>query len=697
MTISSNDRRKEYPGNDLATVFSGPRAFSASDIKVYLVDDATGAATEQGGGAYTLTGVGKAATTVTMAVAPPTDQTLLILRTVPYDQDTDITNQGAFLPEIHENAFDKQVMQIQQLADAVDRSIRIADSAVLPAGFDAELPAPDALKPLVWNSAGTAIENGTTELTGDMLLRGHLGLIEAPGLVGFQQSGVGMIVRSLLSKGRDIVHADDRGLVGDGSDETDALLDLFNAAAGKVLMLGAGKTYGIGAAGITIPANTVLIANGSTFLKLATSTAPAITTSSDFTADLLSVTVTGAAGVADPAIKIAGSRTEIDVLHAVSLVTNTTPSDPYGGLMIGTGYASQISGISIGRVYVKNHESAMIVDGVNDIRLGYVHLDSWKRGLYIQDCKRVIVHGGLAENMAPGITGSAGQNAVLMQSLSADYSLDGVWICSFVSAISGEHGFRLGGATYKARNIHFIGCESRLPGAGSAPAGGCGIKLLGPTGSGKYHEGVFVTDMLVEDASNVTGENHHVADFGLIDGLVVKGLVGRKRDRTYSAYGGLRLSKLKNACIEAQITETNIGALRFKEDAGFAGITAMQNVRVSGVFDTGNATSDAITMDCLDTVYLNVSINGAVVSGGRAATRIEAPTGAGAYTSVSMAFDYLQQDTPQAALTGAATGSILYNVRAVWNGTPTCKDGSIYQDFTNGLVRIRKAGAWTSL
>lgn len=130
MTVSSNDRRKEYPGNGVATTFNGPRAFTASDIKVYLVDNATNLVTEQSTGAYTLTGVGKLATVVTMAVAPPTGKTLLILRTVPYDQDTDITNQGKFLPEIHENAFDKRVMQVQQLADAIARALVASELSV---------------------------------------------------------------------------------------------------------------------------------------------------------------------------------------------------------------------------------------------------------------------------------------------------------------------------------------------------------------------------------------------------------------------------------------------------------------------------------------------------------------------------------------------------------------------------------------
>src|SRR5690606_31055027 len=130
MTISSNDRRKEYAGNGATTVFNGPRAFHASDVQVYLVETATGAASLVSTGDYTLTGLGRAATRITMNVAPASGYTLLVLRTVPFNQPTDITNQGSFLPEIHEDSFDRQVMQIQQLGEQRARTLRIADTSV---------------------------------------------------------------------------------------------------------------------------------------------------------------------------------------------------------------------------------------------------------------------------------------------------------------------------------------------------------------------------------------------------------------------------------------------------------------------------------------------------------------------------------------------------------------------------------------
>lgn len=126
MTISANDRRKTYVGNGVATAFNGPRAFLSSHIQVFtgthpvynLVPPAQ----------YTVTGLRANASTVTFNTAPALNLDILILRTVPLDQPADITNQGAFLPEIHEDAFDYRVMQLQQLLDSGMQLVQDPDS-----------------------------------------------------------------------------------------------------------------------------------------------------------------------------------------------------------------------------------------------------------------------------------------------------------------------------------------------------------------------------------------------------------------------------------------------------------------------------------------------------------------------------------------------------------------------------------------
>ena len=57
----------------------------------------------------------------------PVGTTLWVKRIMPLQQTTDIVNQGPFFPEIHENVFDRLVMQVQQVAYDVSLSVRAAD------------------------------------------------------------------------------------------------------------------------------------------------------------------------------------------------------------------------------------------------------------------------------------------------------------------------------------------------------------------------------------------------------------------------------------------------------------------------------------------------------------------------------------------------------------------------------------------
>lgn len=161
MTISANDRRKTYVGNGVATAFNGPRAFLSSHIQVFtgthpvynLVPPAQ----------YTVTGLRQPASKVTFNVAPALNADILILRTVPMDQPTDITNQGAFLPEIHEDAFDYRVMQLQQL---LDNGMQLVQDPVTGE--------------FVWDAKGSRITNvgDATALADALNLRSALVLIE---------------------------------------------------------------------------------------------------------------------------------------------------------------------------------------------------------------------------------------------------------------------------------------------------------------------------------------------------------------------------------------------------------------------------------------------------------------------------------------------------------------------------------------
>jgi len=91
-----------------------------------------------GGGAITLVDAGQA--WLDGGGDLLTNFTLTLRRVLVLTQDTDIRNQGDFLPEVHEDEFDRSRMIDQQQQDELDRSIKLAES-VDPATFDTIMPA----------------------------------------------------------------------------------------------------------------------------------------------------------------------------------------------------------------------------------------------------------------------------------------------------------------------------------------------------------------------------------------------------------------------------------------------------------------------------------------------------------------------------------------------------------------------------
>lgn len=210
MTIITNDQRAEYPGNGIATVFTGPRAFTAGEVVVYLVNDATDVAVLQT--AYTLTGVGSRATTVTMVAAPVGGETLLILHVPLFSQSSDITNLGRYLPEVVENALDKLAQQTQYLDSAVRRTLRVSDTST----EFSPLKSFTANQYVVTDATGTGLTVADDPPVADLTLRANLAASTGSTLVNFLQSGTGAVSRTVSNKFQDLVSVKDFGAVGDG-------------------------------------------------------------------------------------------------------------------------------------------------------------------------------------------------------------------------------------------------------------------------------------------------------------------------------------------------------------------------------------------------------------------------------------------------------------------------------------------------
>jgi hypothetical protein len=65
---------------------------------------------------YTVTGAGEASGgTVSFVTAPPNGNAVTIERVMPFTQPADLSGEGRFFPETHEEAYDRITMLIQQL------------------------------------------------------------------------------------------------------------------------------------------------------------------------------------------------------------------------------------------------------------------------------------------------------------------------------------------------------------------------------------------------------------------------------------------------------------------------------------------------------------------------------------------------------------------------------------------------------
>jgi hypothetical protein len=97
--------------------------FAQSDLTVLLRDLDGVVVKTYAQNEFSVSGLGGNAGTVTISPAPADNRELIILREVPFEQPTDIVNQGGFFPEVVERQLDLIVMQTQQLNEKLGRAL----------------------------------------------------------------------------------------------------------------------------------------------------------------------------------------------------------------------------------------------------------------------------------------------------------------------------------------------------------------------------------------------------------------------------------------------------------------------------------------------------------------------------------------------------------------------------------------------
>jgi hypothetical protein len=136
MAITTETSRSTYTGNGVTTDFdTGFRFLANNEVVVKTVTSpSTTQVTLVEGVGYTLVGATlDAGGTVTMLSVPSASVTLIIERTVPFEQNTSFRTQGQFNPAVHEDAMDEIVFQTQQL----DRRVSDVEDGSLTGDFTA--------------------------------------------------------------------------------------------------------------------------------------------------------------------------------------------------------------------------------------------------------------------------------------------------------------------------------------------------------------------------------------------------------------------------------------------------------------------------------------------------------------------------------------------------------------------------------
>lgn len=154
MTVPSQTPKVTHTANGTTKSFAFTfRVRKTSHLSVYV--DST---LKTLGTHYTVTSTNLAAGgTVVFVTAPANGAKVRIYRNMPYSRtDFDYQTSGTFPAATINEDLDALALQVQQIAESVNRSVTVG---LFSDGVSTSLPSPSALKFLRWNSAGNALEN----------------------------------------------------------------------------------------------------------------------------------------------------------------------------------------------------------------------------------------------------------------------------------------------------------------------------------------------------------------------------------------------------------------------------------------------------------------------------------------------------------------------------------------------------------
>ena len=158
MTLSTTTVSQSYSGNGSTTAFTFTFPInSTSELKVIeRSSNGTETIKSEGTGSanYSIVDNGASGGTVTMVTAPASGTTLVLIRDTSLTQESDYVENDPFAAETHEDALDKLQMQIQEVQEEVDRSMKLSRTNTMTSTEFTNSATDRASKVLAFDSSG---------------------------------------------------------------------------------------------------------------------------------------------------------------------------------------------------------------------------------------------------------------------------------------------------------------------------------------------------------------------------------------------------------------------------------------------------------------------------------------------------------------------------------------------------------------
>ena len=157
MTLSTTTVKNSYSGNGSTTAFNYSFGInSTTELKVIIRSSLGTETTKTITTHYTVADAGAAGGTVTFTSGntPASGETVVLLRDTDLTQETDYVANDPFPAETHEDALDKMQMQIQEIQEEVDRSIKLSRTNTMTSTEFTENATSRASKVFSFDSSG---------------------------------------------------------------------------------------------------------------------------------------------------------------------------------------------------------------------------------------------------------------------------------------------------------------------------------------------------------------------------------------------------------------------------------------------------------------------------------------------------------------------------------------------------------------